>query len=403
MIGNSGFFAFASGLLLMIYVLVVENIYAPLQSEISGDLLLSPWRCALISSVYLLSCAIFKIPAGLLVDRQGVSRVIPGAVLFTGFSVWLFSSASGFIPLLVGRVLMGISASSILPGVAFVARRSFPPALFVMLIGFVQMTEGIGGLLGVVGGNAAENNLGWRTTLLWTALLSLPLALLGWIAFPKHRFGGVSQSQPQSSLGLANLILILRLPQVWLGFFIFAAGSGTFCGLAGLWNIRLAEEWGWDESSAVLIGASLFIGAAAGSPFFGWLAMRRGGRFSLMSGLSLSLAALLFWVWVPVNWSLGFDIINTFLIGFGIMAVVSAFEIASHGIPEQGIATVSAFVNLGALLAGAFLEFIPGLVAELPLGSQLFRLQLAHGIFSLVILAALLISRLLPKGRKLGE
>jgi len=87
MIGNSGFFAFASGLLLMIYVLVVENIYAPLQSEISGDLLLSPWRCALISSVYLLSCAIFKIPAGLLVDRKGVSRVIPGAVLFTGFSV----------------------------------------------------------------------------------------------------------------------------------------------------------------------------------------------------------------------------------------------------------------------------------------------------------------------------
>lgn len=392
-------FSFGSGLLLMVYALLCECILAPIQSEVSADLLLTPTAVALISAVYLLASAAAKVPAGLLIGRYGVSTILPMALLLTGAGVWLFSSAQGGSTLIFSRSLMGVAASVIIPSLAFVARRAFPPVLFVMLMGLVEMTEGLGGILGLVCGNAAENTHGWRHSLQLLAVLAFPMVLLAVFAFSRRHFGPSHGDDSTTARSKPNTSLreLLANRQIWLGTAVYSLGMGTFCGMGGLWNVRLAEEWGWQEHLAVWIGAGLFLGVTLGSPLFGWLSMRLGAKRSLIGGLSIALGSLMFWAWMPGEWPFSFDFANTALIGLGLISVVGAFEIACHGLGESETATVTAVMNLGALLAGALCEFLPGLFVQLGHGSTLLRLQLAHGLFALMLGLALFLCTCLPK------
>lgn len=382
----------------MVYVLLCESILAPIQSEVSAELLIPASGVALISAIYLLANAVAKVPAGLAVGRWGVSVSFPLAILLTGAGLWLFSVARGEGSLIASRCVLGVSASVILPAMAFVARRAFPPDRFVMLMGIAGMTEGAGGILGMVCGNAAENAIGWRQSLQVLTWMAVPAFLLAWAAFPGRRFGPPRGERTDSSLKglLAPLGGVLGLRQVWLGAAIYALGMGTFCGMGGLWNVRLAEEWGWEEHLAVWIGGGLSLGVMLGSPLFGWLPMRIGVRRCLLGGLGLSLLSLLIWVWVPLEWSFAFDFINTALIGLGLMSVVGAFEIACHGLNEGEVTTATALMNLAALMAGALFEFLPGLIVEFGHGSAFLRLQSAHGIFGVALLLALVLTRQLP-------
>ena len=149
--------------------------------------------------------------------------------------------------------------------------------------------------------------------------------------------------------------------------------------------MQLAESWAWKESEAVFIASSFFVGIAIGSPLTGWLGGKFGSRGTLLASMWVTLPAFLFWLLVPTDWPLWFDAMNVGLIGAGLSSMALAFEIAGRSLPPERVASAIALVNLAGISAGALLEIIPGLIAQLLNASPLHEMQMANGVFAIML------------------
>ena len=109
---------------------------------------------------------------------------------------------------------------------------------------------------------------------------------------------------------------------------------------------------------------------------------------------------ILFWLLVPVAWPLWFDACNVGAIGFALSSVVLAYEVATHDLPANRVASAIAVLNLGGVLAGAALELIPGIVASMVHASPLRTMQAANAVFALTLAGTLAAAWRLPRGAR---
>lgn len=377
----------------------LENAFAPLQSEMAVELRLTAVQSSIVSASYLVAFALAQIPAGMLVDRVGVARLLPFVVIATGVSALLMAQGTGMPSQMAARAILGVTGAFIFPAAAAMARVSAPASAFAFLMGVADFSLGAGGVIGVTGGNAAENAFGWRNALLLGAALALPFAVLLRATVTPRWFGRLQDGDPgapRRSIA-ADIRSLLRRRETWLGIAVIAPGMGTFCGYGGMWNMHLAESWAWREHEAVLIAAAFYAGLAVGAPVMGWLGGRYGARRVLVAALATALPAFLFWLMVPVAWTLWFDIANVALVGVGVSSIVLSYEVATHGLPPNRVGLAIGVLNLTGVLAGASLEVIPGLVASAVHATPLRTMQAANGVFAATLALTLLAAWILPR------
>ena len=395
-----GVIAFGAVLLLSFYQLTIENSYAPLRPEIAVDLHLTTLQTALISSSFLIAFAIFQLPAGFILERIGTARVLPVLAIATGLGAYIMSKSDGMTGAVAGRALMGIAAAFGTPAAGFVARRALSLRVFPLCMGLTAMSIGLGGVVGTWGGNELQAMTHWRTALQIAALAALPLSLILFLAIRNRWFG--SDYKPtvdfQPKLSVVGTIKDLWARRnVRIASLIFAGGCGTICGFGGMWNMQLAESWAWKEPQAILIGSSFYVGIAIGSPLTGWLGVRFGSRATILTCMSITLPAFLFWLLVPIDWPIWFDVFNVAVIGAGLSSVTLAFEIAGRSLPSGRVATAIAMINLAGICAGAILEIIPGIITHFLNASPLREMQIANAVFAVMLAVTIWATTLVRK------
>ena len=186
---------------------------------------------------------------------------------------------------------------------------------------------------------------------------------------------------------------LLERADVRVACMIYAGACGTMCGFGGMWNMQLAESWEWKEAQAVLIATSFFVGIAIGSPITGWIGGKFGSRVTVLVCMWVTLIGFLFWLLVPSDWPLWFDAMNVGLIGAGLSSMVLAFEIAGRSLPPERVASAIALVNLAGILAGVLLELIPGFISQLMNAPPLREMQMANGVFAVVLVFTIWVTR----------
>lgn len=376
----------------------LENAFAPLQSEMAAELRLTDAQSSMVSASYLVAFAAFQLPAGMLVDRLGVARLLPWVVLATGVSALLMAQGSGMANQMAARAILGLTGACIFPAAAAMARASAPMAAFAFLMGMADFSLGAGGMFGVLAGNAAENAFGWRNALLLGAALALPFAVLLRVTVHARWFGPTGGAADPRESPFAGIADVMRRRDTWLAMLVMCGGMGTFCGFGGMWNLKLAESWAWREPEATIISSCFYAGMAIGAPVTGWLGGRFGPRRVLLAGMAAALPLFLFWLLVPVAWPLWFDACNVGVIGFALSTVVLAYEVATCGLPARRVASAIAVLNLAGVLAGAVLELIPGIVASIVHASPLRTTQAANAVFALSLAGTLAAAWWLPRG-----
>lgn len=376
----------------------LENAFAPLQSEMAAELRLTDAQSSMVSASYLVAFAAFQLPAGMLVDRLGVARLLPWVVLATGVSALLMAQGSGMANQMAARAILGLTGACIFPAAAAMARASAPMAAFAFLMGMADFSLGAGGMFGVLAGNAAENAFGWRNALLLGAALALPFAVLLRVTVHARWFGPTGGTADPRESPFAGIADVMRRRDTWLAMLVMCGGMGTFCGFGGMWNLKLAESWAWREPEATIISSCFYAGMAIGAPVTGWLGGRFGPRRVLLAGMAAALPLFLFWLLVPVAWPLWFDACNVGVIGFALSTVVLAYEVATCGLPARRVASAIAVLNLAGVLAGAVLELIPGIVASIVHASPLRTTQAANAVFALSLAGTLAAAWWLPRG-----
>ncbi|MFF9321504.1 MFS transporter [Streptomyces sp. NPDC014735] len=324
--------------------------------------------------------------AGLLVSGYAVGMVV-GAPLLTVLGarlprkhllLWLvalFTAAGllsalapGYEVLLAGRVLSALAGGAYVGTAAVVAAGLVAPERRASAIATVFMGLSLANVLGVPGGTALGQALGWRAAF-WgvTAIGAVLLAAIAALVRPMPR---------ERDIGFRQELAVFRRGRVWLALAATAFGWAPYLTVLTYITPLLTEVTGFDDRTVPLMLVLIGIGMVVGTPLAGRLADRAllPTLYGALAGITVVSAFLILAVQSKPAAIVGFLLFG--LVGAAVIppSQTRVLEAARGADSLASAANVSAF-NIGnaggPLLAGAALSAGRGYTSSLWIAAAL--------------------------------
>jgi len=204
---------------------------------LGADLGLTAVTLSWVQTSYLLSTAVFVLPAGRLADIHGRKRVFVWGMAVFGLASLLASLAPGAALIMTARVVQGLGSAMIFATGMAILSAAFPPGQRGRAMGVAVASIYIGLSLGPLLGGALTQHLGWRSVFALGAPFS---ALALWVALGRLKAewaeaAGESFDLAGSliyGLGLVAIIEGLALLPSPLGLGLIAVGLGLLLAFA---------------------------------------------------------------------------------------------------------------------------------------------------------------------------
>jgi MFS family permease len=314
----------------------------------------------LLSATYFYAYAGFMIPAGVLVDRLGVRRVVAtgGAVMAGG--TLLMAAAAGQGLLFGGRFLVGAGAAVTFVGALKIAATWLPPSHFATVSALTATVGVIGGLVGTVPLAWLAARLGWRGALAAVGGVTLAAAAVHGAVVrdrPPDQGAGPERA-PRWATVLRGLGRVLRNRDTWAPFFAFFFLISATQSLL-VWVVPyLRDVYGLGLTAAAVYATAYSLAIVVSAPLTGFVSDRVLRRRRLPYTV-LTLAQFAGWALfvltlgrlpLPALWALFFAmglVGGAFVLTWPIGREVNAPELA-------GIAVAA--VNLGGFLGIALTQ-----------------------------------------------
>ena len=210
----------------------------------SMDAILLSW----VTTVYLLTSAMFLVPFGKIADIYGRKR------MFTyGIMTFILGSAGSAISnsaamLICFRILQGVGASAIYPIGAAILTSAFPARELGKVLGINTASVYLGYSLGPFFGGLLTSHLGWRSIFLVNVLVGL-IALI----FIFWKLKGEWREAKEEKFDLTGSVLYsIILLFIMYGFSQLSTTQGAGFVLAGFLGIILFIKWETKVRSPVL-------------------------------------------------------------------------------------------------------------------------------------------------------
>ncbi len=210
----------------------------------SMDAILLSW----VTTVYLLTSAMFMVPCGKVADIYGRKRMFTyGILTFTLASAG--SALSNSTAMLIGfRILQGVGASALYPIGAAILTSTFPVRELGRVLGINGAAVYLGFSSGPFLGGLLTHYLGWRTIFLVNVLVGLVVIVL---VFWKLKGEWCEAKEEKFDLGGSALYSIILL-FVMYGFSQLSTVTGAALVLAGILGIFVFIKWETRRRSPVL-------------------------------------------------------------------------------------------------------------------------------------------------------
>jgi EmrB/QacA subfamily drug resistance transporter len=208
------------------------------------DAILLSW----VTTVYLLTCAMFLVPFGKIADIYGRKKIFTyGILTFTLASAGSAISNSATM-LICFRILQGIGASAIYPIGTAILTSTFPARELGKVLGINVTAVYVGYSLGPFLGGFLTQYLGWRSIFLVNVLVGLIVILL---IFWKLK--GESREAKEDKFDLTGSVLYtIILLFIMYGFSQLSTMQGVWLVLAGFLGIIIFIKWETETKSPVL-------------------------------------------------------------------------------------------------------------------------------------------------------
>ena len=197
--------------------------------QLSAEFHLNPTDLGLLFSGYAWTYAVLQIPAGVVLDRLGVTLVgRVGAFLWAVASA-LTAVAGGFTGIFAARLLLGIAEAPTFPANAKATGYWFPRGERALATAIFDSAAKFSNVIGVPIVALAVTELGWRWGFIITAILSLVYFIVYWLLYrdpsaDKHLSaeerdyiqagGATAEGQPSASSG-GMLSYLLGRRKIW--------------------------------------------------------------------------------------------------------------------------------------------------------------------------------------------
>lgn len=328
---------------------------------------------AIVTGALLVGAFLYPI-WGYLYDRFSRPKLLALASAIWGATTWLSAIAPTYKTFLATRASTGIDDSSY-PGIYSLLSDYFKPSVRGKVYGFLQLSQPLGYMLGLVVATFLASSLGWRNIFYVTGSLGLVLAVIILFVVRESPRGssepelegiediGVYKFDRKHALGLfKKRTLLLLFAQGFVG--VFPWNVITF------WFFRYLEvERGFDESAILftlaptilVLAFGYFLGGAVGD--FAFKRTPRGRLLVAMVAVLLGAVLLTITMNIPIaerNLFMGMLILTALFIPFSSANIVSTVhDIALPEIRSTALSVQLFIENGGAAIA----PFIAGLIA----------------------------------------
>ena len=272
------------------YELVQFHMLNAISSLVIKDLSLSTTDFSTLCSTYLLADVIFLIPAGIILDRVPIKKVILAALGLCIIGTFGFAISTTFMQASVSHFLSGIGNAFCFLSCMCLAKSWFGErSAFIMS---VMITIGLlGGVLAQVPFTLLAENFGWQKTLVFDGIVGCLIWVLNFMFVTENEQEAVPRENTPTRVFLSNLKPAFANSQIWkCGFYTGFLNLPLMIISAMIGNLYLTHVLHFDLLNASLITSMISFGTIVGSPCYGFLSDFFRRKKSLMvAGALLSL------------------------------------------------------------------------------------------------------------------
>ncbi len=276
-------FALFTAAYFLSYFLRTAN--AVIARDLARDLTLDAAELGLMTSLFFGAFALAQLPLGVGLDRWGPRLVVPVMMILAVVGALLFAVARSFVPLALGRALIGAGMAAILPSAFKTFGAWFPPGRVATMSALLVGIGASGALVAATPLAWLTPQIGWRAVFVGAAA-AVALSALLIAAFTRNTPTHTATASIGESAG--GFRVVLRDPRFWrivpLNFFF----TGIQLGVQGLWGgPYLADVLGLPSIAASNVLLLLSGGVCVGSALSGWLADRWGVARTIAASATL--------------------------------------------------------------------------------------------------------------------
>jgi MFS family permease len=293
------------------------SIAAPL---LQGELHLSDPQLGMLFSAFFWTYSCAQIPIGWVAERYGAHRVLAAGLIVWAVATMLVGVASGFVTLIVLRMLLGLGESTGFPCVAKLLAAAVPVAELGVANGVVGSAYSFGPAVGAWLGGMLMVHFGWRSAFVVFGAVSL-LWLWPWVRVMRR----------EEAIGAGDGV------GAGLGLGAGGGGAGGAADLAPM-GLLLRSRAMWGTTLGLFSANYVFYFMMSWLPVY--LVRERG--FSLSEMASLTSASY---------------------VVMGVCALLGGLAVDGYikhgGAPNRGYKTTMAVVHVGAVVCMLAMAYAP--------------------------------------------
>lgn len=271
-----------SASLFFAYELLQLHVMNALSPMLIKELSLNATEFATLCSTYLWADVIFLLPAGIILDRFSVRRVILVALLFCLLGTAGLSQSNSLAFASICHFFSGIGNAFCFLSCIMLISRWFPKERHAFLIGLMITIGMLGGVVAQRPFSLLAEHFSWRQALLIDALIGVGLFAVIF-AFVKDAPSPVKMAKEKSIPFLQGLKRsVLNGHNICAGLFTCFLNMPLMVISAVFGSLFLTQVHGIDLTTASTIASMICMGTILGSPLFGWASDKIGQRLPLM-------------------------------------------------------------------------------------------------------------------------
>lgn len=294
------------GALFFFYSFFQANMMAALQEPLMQQFQATAQSVGLVSAFYFYASIIFILPAGLILDRFPVRKIMMVNMALIILGTLIFAISNNLFLVGIARFISGIMMAFGLLACLKLASIVLPGEKMAMASAWIITIGMIGGMFSGVLTQSWVAYFGWRWAVMLIALLGLFIWAILWAVV----------HIPHEHTEEKELKDIRTHESIWYSLWtVMKNGQNWYCGLftclvnlpvaifGALFGIGyLSQLAPISLATAASITSMLFFGMIVGSPFFGWLSnYMHQRRLPMVLGSSACLALVLILLYIPIT------------------------------------------------------------------------------------------------------
>ncbi len=350
--------------LFSLYMFIQINLFGSINTELVKEFGFSAAKLGSLYACYSYGTVLFLFPAGTLLDRFSVRKILFMVFTLTIVATYIFSISDNFWVMNGARAVTGIAGAFAFLAAVKLASRWFEPRHMALIVGVIVTMTMFGGILAQTPLTLLTQSMGWRMAMQMVAAFGVILIILQLLIVRDEPKGlekiEVTEHTQLEKIGFWYLLgMVLTNKQNWLcGIYISFINLPLFI-LGGAWGgPYLTQIHNFSLVQASLIITMMFIGMMIGSPLAGIISDRlKLRKLPMIMGAVLSMVmmsivvfapTLPFWLEICLYLALGL-VVSSQVIGYPVIA-----ESNQHTITATATGFSSVLIMSGGMLVPLF-------------------------------------------------